>query len=157
MLTLQQSQGGRNGWVAMTDVLDPETRSLVMSRIRGKDTKPEMLVRRLIHSLGYRYRLHDARLPGKPDLVFASRRKAVFVHGCFWHQHTCPKGARQPKTQVDFWKSKLEGNVERDKRNLARLIEQDWGVLVIWECETKDRDSLKEKITRFLEVGNEST
>lgn len=140
----------------MTDVLDPETRHLVMSRIRGKDTKPEMVVRRLVHSLGYRYRLHDADLPGKPDLVFASRRKVIFVHGCFWHQHACPNGARQPKSRIEFWKPKLEGNVERDKRNLAALIEQNWGVLVVWECETRDIDSLGEKIVGFLEVGHES-
>src|SRR5947209_2626197 len=108
-----------------------------MGRIRGKNTKPEMLVRRLAHHLGYRYRLHDRRLPGTPDLVFPARRKVIFVNGCFWHQHPNPGCAlaRQPKSRIEYWVPKLRENVERDKRQRNVLAAQGWQALEIWECQ----------------------
>ncbi len=123
-----------------------------MSLVRGRDTKPEMRVRRLIHSLGYRYRLHRRDLPGKPDLVFGPRRKAIFVHGCFWHRHPDPacKLARLPKSRRDFWLPKLEGNRARDERNNAALTEMGWDVLEVWECKTADEELLAKKIREFL-------
>lgn len=123
-----------------------------MSRVRGRDTKPEMLVRRLTHGIGYRYRLHRRGLPGSPDLVFPSRMKVIFVHGCFWHQHLDPgcKLARLPKSKLDFWGPKLETNRERDARNLVLLAELGWDVLVIWECQTKNREELQARIGEFL-------
>jgi len=123
-----------------------------MSRVRGRDTKPEMLVRRLAHGMGYRYRLHRRDLPGSPDLVFPSRQKVIFVHGCFWHRHLDPdcKLARLPKSKLDFWGPKLETNRERDERDLALLAELGWDVLIIWECQTKNREELKARIGEFL-------
>ncbi len=123
-----------------------------MSLIRGKDTKPEMVVRRLVHSMGYRYRLHRRELPGSPDLVFSVRRKVIFVHGCFWHRHpdsTC-KLARLPKSRQEFWVPKLESNASRDRRNEQALKADGWDVLVIWECETKDQALLESKIQAFF-------
>ena len=134
----------------LMDTVDKQTRSRIMARVRNKDTRPEMVVRRLVYALGYRYRLHDPRLPGKPDLVFWGRRKAIFVHGCFWHRHEgCPL-ARLPKSKQDFWIPKLSANKERDQRNLAELQEKGWDVLVVWECELSDLDSLRKRISRFL-------
>ncbi len=121
-----------------------------MSRVRNKDTKPEMSVRRLVHALGYRYRLHLASLPGRPDLVFTARRKVVFVHGCFWHRHEgCPL-CRMPKSRLRFWKAKLKGNRERDLANQKKLTELGWDILVVWECELCDIDTLTSRITSFL-------
>ena len=123
-----------------------------MSRVRGRDTKPEMLVRRLTHRMGYRYRLHRRGLPGSPDLVFPSRMKVIFVHGCFWHQHpdSACKLARLPKSKLDFWGPKLETNRERDERNLVLLAELGWDVLVIWECQINNREQLQARIREFL-------
>lgn len=134
------------------DILTPEQRSKLMSRVRGRDTKPEMLVRRLAHGMGYRHRLHRRDLPGSPDLVFPSRQKVIFVHGCFWHRHLDPdcKLARLPKSKLDFWGPKLETNRERDERNLALLAELGWDVLIIWECQTKNREELQARIGEFL-------
>jgi len=129
----------------------PEDRSRVMRAVKGRDTGLEMIVRRLAHGMGYRYRLHRKDLPGKPDLVFPGRRKVIFVHGCFWHQHDCPRGARAPKSSRDYWIPKLERNKQRDAENEARLRELGWVVLVIWECETKDRDALGARIRAFLD------
>jgi DNA mismatch endonuclease, patch repair protein len=123
-----------------------------MARILSKNTKPEMVVRRLVHGLGYRYVLHDKRLPGSPDLVFPARRQVVFVHGCFWHRHDCGRGF-QPKSNATFWEAKLEGNKARDKRHLAALKSLGWRVLVVWECSTDERslDALARRLVRFLE------
>ena len=134
------------------DTLTPKQRSERMSRIRGKDTKVEMTVRRLVHSLGYRYRLHRRDLPGKPDMVFPGRHKVIFVHGCFWHRHPDPNCslARLPKSRLDFWVPKLSGNRERDLRNQARLTALNWEYLVVWECQLKDREVLAARIKEFL-------
>ena len=131
------------------DTLTPHARSERMSRIRNKDTKPELVIRRLVHRLGYRFRLHVAALPGKPDLVFARRRKVVFVHGCFWHQHRCALG-RKPKSRLDFWLPKLHANKARDRRHQGQLSEMGWQSLTIWECQLKNTCELEEKLTSFL-------
>lgn len=119
----------------MVDVVDPATRSRMMSGIRGKDTKPEWLVRRYLHARGLRFRLHVRDLPGKPDLVFPKYRTVVFVHGCFWHRHTGCKYATIPSTRTDFWTNKLSDNVERDQYQYDALAGLGWRVLVVWECE----------------------
>jgi len=135
------------------DTLTKRQRSERMSLVRYKDTKPEMVVRRLTHSMGYRYRLHPSELPGKPDLAFASRRKVIFVNGCFWHRHPDPrcKLARLPKTKLDFWRPKLEGNRRRDVLKLRQLRRLGWKALVVWECQIKNLESLASRISRFLD------
>lgn len=132
------------------DPLTPSQRSERMSRIRSWDTKPEMEVRRLVHAMGYRYRLRAKDIPGRPDIVFRPRKKAIFVHGCFWHQHGC-RQYRMPKSRLQFWLPKLEKNVERDKRVLGKLQESDWKALIIWECELKDKEAIRNRVKRFLE------
>jgi len=122
-----------------------------MSRIRGKDTKPEMIVRRLVHAAGYRYRLHRRDLPGCPDLVFPGRGKVIFVHGCFWHRHRCRYGRPMPSTRKAFWKRKLEANRARDRKNRRALRRQGWDVFVVWECQTKRPDWLLPRLVNFLE------
>lgn len=121
-----------------------------MARIRSKDTKPEMLIRRMLHRLGYRYALHNRKLPGAPDLVFPSRRKIILVHGCFWHQHKGCIDGRMPKSRQDYWRPKLIRNVERDRRNLAKMRRVGWKVIKIWECETANADRLLDRLVRFL-------
>jgi len=135
------------------DVVGKDQRSRLMSRIRGKDTTPEMIVRRLVHSLGYRYRLHVRQLPGCPDLVFASRRKAILVHGCFWHRHKCRKGRSMPGTRVRFWSEKLSRNQSRDRLVRSRLRRLGWRVLVVWECQLRPRKlpALAARLRRFLD------
>lgn len=133
-----------------SDVLTPEQRSRCMSRIKGTDTGPEMVVRSLVFNMGYRYRLHDKRLPGKPDLVFRSRGKVIFVHGCFWHIHNCRYGQVKPKTNEEFWETKRRRSVERDRQNEAALSAAGWSLLIVWECETKNLPLLKEKLRAFL-------
>lgn len=123
----------------MTDVVDPETRSRMMSGIRSKDTKPEMLVRQTLFAAGYRFRLHRRDLPGAPDIVLPGRKIAIFIHGCFWHMHKGCRFAKLPASRPDFWKNKLEGNMERDRQAIEALLAQDWRVLVVWECATKDK------------------
>jgi DNA mismatch endonuclease, patch repair protein len=135
----------------MTDIFTPEKRSEVMSRIRGSDTRPEMVVRRMAHAMGYRFRLHRRDLPGTPDLVFPGRRKVVFVHGCFWHRHEGCRNASRPKSRVEFWQAKFRANVDRDRRALAGLAELGWDVLVIWECETKEPDTVARRLRDFLD------
>lgn len=124
------------------DRLTPERRSEIMSRIRGKNTRPEMVVRRFLHGKGLRYRLHDRKLPGTPDLVFPSRKVAIFVHGCFWHGHADCKRAALPSTRTEFWSEKISTNVERDRRAEASLHEAGWKVIVVWQCEI-DRSHLE--------------
>lgn len=138
----------------MTDTLTPAERSERMSRVRGKNTGPEMIVRRLVHRLGYRYRLHRAGLPGRPDLVFTARRKVIFVHGCFWHRHDDPacKLARLPKSRHEFWLPKLERNRARDARVLQELEERGWKSLAVWECQVKESERLENMIRGFLDA-----
>lgn len=137
----------------MPDTLSPALRSERMGRVRGRDTKPELVVRRLLHGMGYRYRLQAKDLPGRPDIVFRKRRRAIFVHGCFWHRHADPacRLARLPKSRLDFWLPKLEGNAKRDAANVERLEAMGWNVLVVWECELRDREQLGNRLRRFVE------
>ena len=131
----------------MTDIISPERRSALMARIKSRDTRPELRVRRMAHAMGLRFRLHRKDLPGTPDLVFPGRRIALFVHGCFWHRHPgCPK-AYEPKSRVDFWQGKFRDNVARDEKAAAGLAAAGWKPVIIWECETEDPDTL-EKIIR---------
>lgn len=134
------------------DTLTPEERSKRMSKIRGRDTRPEMAVRRIVHRLKYRYRLHARDLPGCPDLVFRRRKIAIFVHGCFWHRHPDPscKLSRLPKSREEFWTHKLEGNRRRDLENQQRLTSLGWKVIIIWECQTRDATALESVIDRLL-------
>ena len=134
----------------MTDVLTPQQRSFNMSRIRNRDTQPEMIVRSIVHRLGYRYRLHKRDLPGKPDLVLVRHRKIIDVHGCFFHMHKCRYGSIVPVTNAKFWRTKRLSNVERDRRNLRALKREGWRVMIAWECETRNLPKLSKRIERFL-------
>lgn len=131
------------------DIMTAEQRHRCMSRIRSKNTKPEWRVRRLVWSMGFRYRLHDRRLPGKPDLVFRKYRKVIFVHGCFWHAHGCRK-RKAPEHNSEFWRRKFQRNIEREQQVLALLWKAGWKSLVVWECETIDEDVLRQKLSEFL-------
>lgn len=135
----------------MVDRLDPERRSRLMRQVKGKNTRPEMVVRSLLHRLGYRFRLHRKDLPGTPDIVFPSRRIALFVHGCFWHGHGCRIG-QLPKSRLDYWKPKIEANAERDRRKQAALTSEGWRVAVVWQCELADKEALTEKLRSILEL-----
>lgn len=128
----------------MADKLDPERRSAIMARVRGKDTGPEVRVRRIAHGLGLRFRLHRKDLPGKPDLVFPKHSLAVFVHGCFWHRHPGCGRASTPTTRPEFWQAKFDGNVARDRRQQEALETLGWKVLILWECELKDDERLRD-------------
>jgi len=134
------------------DSVSPARRSEIMGRVRSRDTAPEMLVRRMVHAMGYRYRLHAEELSGKPDLVFRPRRKIIFVHGCFWHRHPDCALARLPKSRQDFWLPKLEANRQRDLKIEHDLRKANWSVLTIWECELGDTYKLKNKIKEFLDA-----
>ncbi len=134
----------------MTDVHTPAQRSFNMSRIRNRNTRPEMVVRSLAHRMGYRYRLHRKDLPGRPDLVFPSRRKIIFVHGCFFHMHDCRYGRVTPKQNAGFWQAKRLSNVERDRRNLTALERDGWKVLEVWECQTREPELLESVLRSFL-------
>lgn len=125
-----------------------------MSQIKGKDTKPEMIVRSLIHRLGFRFRLHQKNLPGKPDIVLARHKKIIFVHGCFWHMHNCKKGKSTPQSNVVFWRKKRTGNMKRDKRNIDILKSLGWEVLILWECQIKKPEVLFRKLHSFLALRN---
>lgn len=133
------------------DNLTPEQRGRQMSLVKSKGTKPEMVVRRLIHGMGYRYRLHIKDLPGCPDIVFRKKKKVIFVHGCFWHRHANCVLARIPKSNVAFWSNKLESNRMRDGKNQERIQELGWRFLIVWECELKNMEALENKIRRFLD------
>ncbi len=134
------------------DVHTPEKRSYNMSRIRDRDTKPELKLRKILWKRGYRYRIHYKRLPGKPDIVFPGRKKAIFVHGCFWHRHSC-KYFKWPSTNKEFWRKKINDNVSRDSRNCEELGKKGWQYLVVWECEIKNKnyDMLLNRIFAFLD------
>lgn len=134
----------------MVDAFTAEQRSACMRAVGSKNTAPEMRVRKLVHSMGYRYALHVDRLPGSPDLVFTSRRKIIFVHGCFWHRHNCRHGSISPVTNSDYWNAKRERNVQRDRHHLRALRKEGWKVLVLWECKTRDLEALRRKLDSFL-------
>jgi DNA mismatch endonuclease (patch repair protein) len=121
-----------------------------MRRIRGQDTVPELAVRRMAHAMGYRFRLHRKDLPGKPDLVFGPRRKVIFVHGCFWHQHQGCRAGRVPGSNTGYWGPKLQRNLARDRAAVAALEDMGWAVLVIWECKAKDSSGLRDQLADFL-------
>lgn len=122
-----------------------------MARVRSKNSQPEMIVRRLVHQMGYRYRLHCRDLPGSPDLVFTKRKKAIFVHGCYWHRHDC-KRASFPKSNAAFWRKKFDENIARDKRNLCDLQIMGWETMIVWQCETAERSNLSSRLVKFLDV-----
>ncbi len=133
----------------MADTRTQEQRRRIMQSVGTKDTGPELVVRRLLHRLGYRYRLHPKQLPGRPDIVLPGRKKAVFVHGCFWHGHECQKG-RAPKSKLDYWGPKLAANRERDARKEAELRALGWDVATIWQCQTADRQAIEKSLVSFL-------
>lgn len=138
----------------MVDTVDKATRSQIMARVRSKHSFPEMLVRKLLHNAGYRYRLHQKELPGCPDLVFPGRKKVIFIHGCFWHRHEGCSLARIPKSRVDFWTAKLNSNKARDEHNILALKELGWEILVLWECELADHAEVLRRVTNFLGATN---
>lgn len=136
------------------DVFSQEKRSQIMSRVSGKNTKPELVVRSFLHNMGYRFRLHRNDLPGKPDITLPKYKKIIFIHGCFWHGHIdCPR-AKRPTTNKKFWNEKLDKNIERDKNNVNNLRQLGWDVLKVWTCELKNTETLINKLLSFLE-GNE--
>lgn len=134
----------------MTDGVSP-ARSRIMWAVRSKNTIPEVALRKWLHAAGYRFRLHRKDLPGNPDIVFPSRRKALFVHGCFWHGHNCPRGSRQPKTNVEYWTQKIKRNRERDEVALVELRGLGWDVEIVWECEMKEKVGVMERLRTWLD------
>jgi DNA mismatch endonuclease (patch repair protein) len=134
----------------MTDVFSKEKRSWIMSRVKGRDTKPEMLVRSFVHRMGFRFRVHRRELPGNPDIVLPRHGKAIFVHGCFWHGHKRCSRTKRPTTNKKFWNKKLDGNIERDKRFRRELRRMGWKVLALWQCDTRNPEELLEKLEKFL-------
>lgn len=135
----------------MRDRLSPKQRSRNMRAIKGRDTGPELTVRRLLHAMGYRFRLHRRDLPGSPDVVLPRLRAAIFIHGCFWHRHACSRGRSEPSTRRTFWRAKFAANVKRDRRAARALRCEGWRVLVVWECQTRDLERLRERLARFLQ------
>ncbi len=132
------------------DVYGKRKRSEIMARVKGRDTGPELLVRAIVHSLGYRFRLYRRDLPGNPDITLPKHRKVIFVHGCFWHGHKrCPRSAR-PSTNIAFWRKKLDSNIARDRRNIGQLRKDGWRVLVVWQCQTRKPETLKRALSKFL-------
>ena len=134
----------------MADHVDPETRSRIMQAVHSKDTKPELAVRRMVHSMGFRYRLHVNNLPGKPDLVFPSRGKIVFVHGCFWHRHRGCRFTTSPKTRAEYWEDKFCANVARDRSTVKTLKKMGWAVMTVWQCQLKNPVRLAGRLNEFL-------
>ena len=140
-----------HGGFSTLDNLTKQQRNRTMRAVRSTDTSPELLVRRLIFSLGYRYRLHGRKLPGCPDILFPAQRKVIFVHGCFWHGHACASGKNRPKTNVSYWEQKLARTRARDEQNRVRLAALKWRILILWECELRKTSRLRRRITRFLQ------
>ena len=148
---VRSAHAGQPASMPRWDIMSPEKRSALMARIRGRDTGPEMTVRRLLHGLGYRFRLHSCDLPGRPDVVFRSRRVAIFVHGCFWHRHDCGL-AYMPKTRQQFWREKFDRNVRRDQEVRDELEAAGWRVIVVWECQLEQLSALSARLIRSLET-----
>ncbi len=148
-LVCQYLKTSRRSDCTVTDTRTRDQRRRIMQSVKQKNTKPEMVVRKVLHGGGYRYRLHSKHLPGKPDVVFPSRRMAIFVHGCFWHGHNCKFG-RLPKSRLDYWGPKIGDNQARDQRNVEELTALGWSTLTVWECETPDVDALKTLLWTFL-------
>ena len=140
----------------MADTVTPDQRSRIMAQVKSKDTKPELLVRSLLHRLGYRFRLHRKDLPGKPDIVLPRHRKAIFVHGCFWHGHTGCKRSARPTSRADYWNAKIDRNMQRDATATAQLAALGWTVLTLWECELRPAEALNDRLHGFLETRNET-
>ncbi|PZQ96722.1 MAG: very short patch repair endonuclease [Cereibacter sphaeroides] len=134
----------------MIDHVAPARRSFIMSQVRQKNTGPELVLRKALHALGYRYRLHRRDLPGSPDIVFPSKRKVIFVHGCFWHGHTCRYG-KLPRSRVDYWQQKIETNKERDRLVFTLLNEAGWVAFVVWQCELRELEGILASVTEFLD------
>ena len=134
----------------MADTFTPAQRSRIMAAVKSKNTTPELVVRRLLHSLGYRYRLHVRDLPGTPDMVFPRLRAALFVHGCFWHLHKCRQGRNAPAANRRYWQAKRKRNFDRDRRSIAKLRRMGWRVMVLWECQLKDPNRLTARLMGFL-------
>jgi DNA mismatch endonuclease (patch repair protein) len=132
-------------------MFSPAQRSWIMRQVQSRDTRPELLVRSMVHRLGYRFRLYRRDLPGAPDLVFPSRSKVVFVHGCFWHGHPCRRGARLPKANADYWQGKISRNKKRDQQHRCKLRQLGWSTLVLWECQLRDQQKVALRLARFLE------
>lgn len=141
----------------LTDTISKQHRSWNMSRIRGRDTDPEKRVRSALHRLGYRFRLHDSKLPGRPDVVLRKHRAVVFVHGCFWHRHPGCRYAYSPKSRTEFWEDKFARNVVRDRESRSALEDAGWRVLVVWECETRDEEALAARLKSWLELLRRQT
>lgn len=138
------------------DVFLKEKRSKIMSRIGGKNTKPEIIVRSMLHCLGYRFRIHRKDLPGTPDITLPKHKKIIFVHGCFWHGHKDCRRAKRPTTNIEFWDKKIDGNIQRDRKNIHLLQKSGWQILTIWTCEIKNQDDLRQKLISFLETDHSS-
>lgn len=136
-----------------SDKFSPAQRSWIMRQVQSRNTKPELLVRSLAHRLGYRFRLYRRDLPGTPDLAFPARTKVIFVHGCFWHGHPCRRGARLPKTNAEYWQTKIARNKKRDRQHRRALRQLGWSTLVLWECQLRDQQRLAAKLSRFLDHG----
>lgn len=137
----------------MVDTRSPEQRRHIMQSVRPKDTGPEIALRKLLHAMGYRFRLYRKDLPGTPDIVFPGRKKIIFVHGCYWHGHGCNKG-KLPKSKLDYWMPKIARNRERDEERVMQLQQLGWEVLTVWQCELKNTEDLKDRLVAFLDVGN---
>lgn len=139
------------------DVFSREKRSQIMSRVSGKNTKPEVFVRSLLHNLGYRFRIHRKDLPGNPDITLPKHNKVIFVHGCFWHGHKDCKRATLPNTNREFWEHKIRSNTQRDNKNISSLTEKGWDVMVLWSCQIKNKEDLIPKLIEFIEDKNRNT
>lgn len=135
------------------DTMSPAERSQIMAKVKSKNTKPEMIVRKIAYAMGYRYRLHGKGIPGKPDLVFGWRRKVIFVHGCFWHGHDCGR-CRLPKTRTSYWLEKINKNMQRDSRNQKGITAMGWQYIIIWECQLKEKEKVALAIQIFLDEAN---
>jgi len=138
----------------MSDIFSQEKRSWIMSRVKGLDTKPELKVRKIVHGMGYRFRLRCGDLPGRPDIVLPRHKKVIFVNGCFWHGHNNCERAKRPSSNSEFWERKIDGNIKRDANNIQKLYDKGWQTLVIWQCEIKDNDKLCKVLCEYLSERN---